>query len=147
MHMCWSAGSLLIKIMAWSQKGKNHYQNQSWPVINFCFVEFIFRYIYIYLHVLSFNIRYYNNWSCIVNTMDVDDLHLSLFLRVQLTIFQHCSDNGLVRVRVRKLYLKSDNVNNIMAWRRPGDKPLSEPMLTRFTNKGSVILSFDFFCC
>ena len=35
----------------------------------------------------------------------------SLFPRVQLTIFQHWLDNGLA------------------AWRRPGDKPLSEPMV------------------
>ena len=38
--------------------------------------------------------------------------HRSLFLRVALTIFQH----WLVK---------------IMAWRRPGDKPLSEPMMVR----------------
>ena len=36
--------------------------------------------------------------------------HWNLFLRVQLTIFQHWSVH-------------------IMAWRRPGDKPLSEPMM------------------
>ena len=40
--------------------------------------------------------------------------HLSLFLRVRLTIFQH--------------WLK------IMAWRRPGCKPLSEPMMFSFSD-------------
>ena len=39
-------------------------------------------------------------------------IHWSLFLRVQLTIRQH--------------------LIQIMAWRRPRDKPSSEPMLTRF---------------
>ena len=39
--------------------------------------------------------------------------HWSFFLRVQLTMFHHW-------------YLVQ-----IMAWRRPGDKPLSEPMMVR----------------
>ena len=39
--------------------------------------------------------------------------HWSLFQGVQLTIFQHWFQ--------------------VMAWRRPGDKPLSEPMMGRFS--------------
>ena len=47
-------------------------------------------------------------WNALTR-MKIYKFHWSLFPRVQLTIFQH--------------------LDQIMAWRRPGDKPLSQPMM------------------
>ena len=45
-----------------------------------------------------------------------------------------------ISIQISPKFVPKGQINNIpvliqkMAWRRPGDKPLSEPMLTHFTN-------------
>ena len=50
--------------------------------------------------------------------------HLSLFLRVRLTIFQHCSDNRLAPARRHK------PVSEPLTWHQTGAKSSPEPLLT-----------------
>ena len=46
----------------------------------------------------------------------------------------------IVSIEISLQFIAFDQISNIpalvqiMAWRRPGDKPLPEPMLTRFTD-------------
>ena len=50
------------------------------------------------------------------------------------------NENGRILIRIslkfvpRSLINKKPTLVQVMAWRRIGDKPLSEPMLTRFTD-------------
>ena len=49
------------------------------------------------------------------------------------------NENVWILLKISLKFVPKGPINNIpallqiMAWRRPGDKPLSEPMLTRFT--------------
>ena len=48
------------------------------------------------------------------------------------------SENVLISIKISLKFVPKDPINNIpaltMAWRRPGDKPLSEPMLVSFAD-------------
>ena len=58
-----------------------------------------------------------------------DDMFKCIFL----------NENGRISIKKSLKFVPRSPVDNkpalvqIMAWRRPGDKPLSEPMLTQFT--------------
>ena len=65
------------------------------------------------------------------------------------------SENVLISIKISPKFVPKDPINNIpaltMAWRRPGDKPLSEPMLVtqpQWVNAGylSAIKSIHMFC-
>ena len=49
-------------------------------------------------------------------------------------------ENVWISIKISLKFVPNGPINNIpplvqlIAWRRPGDKPLSEPMLTRFTD-------------
>ena len=49
-------------------------------------------------------------------------------------------ENVWISITISLKFVPNGPINNIpplvqlIAWRRPGDKPLSEPMLTRFTD-------------
>ena len=49
------------------------------------------------------------------------------------------NENGRILIQISLKFVPRGPIDNkpalvqIMAWRRPGDKPLSEPMLTQFT--------------
>ena len=59
-----------------------------------------------------------------------DDIFKCIFL----------NENVWLSIKISLKFVPQGPINNIpvvaqiMAWRRPGDKPLSEPMLTRFTD-------------
>ena len=50
------------------------------------------------------------------------------------------NENVWILIEISLNFVPKDTINNIpalvqiMAWRRPGDKPLSEAMLTQFTD-------------
>ena len=50
------------------------------------------------------------------------------------------NENVRISIKISLKFVPKCPINNIpvlvqiLAWRRPGDKPLSEPMLTRFTD-------------
>ena len=50
------------------------------------------------------------------------------------------NENERITIQISLKFVPMSPVDNtpaliqVMAWRRPGDKPLSEPMLTRFTD-------------
>ena len=50
------------------------------------------------------------------------------------------NENVLISIEISLKFIPNSPISNIpalvqiMAWRWPGDKPLSEPMLTRFTD-------------
>ena len=49
-------------------------------------------------------------------------------------------ENDTIAIRISMKFVPMSRMDNmsalvqIMAWRRPGDKPFSEPMLTKFTD-------------
>ena len=50
------------------------------------------------------------------------------------------NENVWISINISLMFVSKGPINNIpallqiMVWRRPGDMPLSEPMLTRFTD-------------
>ena len=50
------------------------------------------------------------------------------------------NENGKIPIKISLKFVPRSPIDNkpalvqIMAWRRPSDKPLSEPMLTQFTD-------------
>ena len=70
--------------------------------------QIIFSYAFSWIELKPYNFRFRFHWS--------------LFLRFQLTIFQHWF---VFKVRVSNI----PSLVQIMAWRRPGGKLLSEPMM------------------
>ena len=76
-----------------------------------------------------------NLWNCIINTLRPrqnghhfpDDIFQCIFL----------NENVWIAIKISLNFVRKGPINNIsalvqiMAWRRPGDKPLSEPMMVR----------------
>ena len=50
------------------------------------------------------------------------------------------NENGRIPIQISTKFIPESPIDNksalvhVMAWRRTGDKPLSEPMMTHFTN-------------
>ena len=104
----------LIQIMAWCKIDSKHYQNQYWPslLIHICIT-----------------------WPQWVNTLRPrqNGRHFpnDTFKRIFL------NENARISIKISLRFVPKSPINNIpalvqiMAWRRPGIKPLSEPMMVR----------------
>ena len=57
------------------------------------------------------------------------------------------NENILIPIKISLKFVPKGSINNIpalvqiMAWRRPGDKPLSEPMMVNLPTRHSASLS------
>ena len=88
-----------------------------------------------FIHTFAYTPQIYGPWSCIasVNTLRPrqngrhfqDDIFKCIFVSVNIWI----STNILLKIVPKILINNIPALDQIMAWRRPGDKPLSEPML------------------
>ena len=128
--------STLVQVMAWCRQATSHYPSQCWP-------RFMSPYgitrpqcvkkqktnIFIFLkHGVTINqlVNTLRSWQ---NGCHVAD---DIFKCIQF-IENHC-----VLIQISCKYPSNGLINNtlalvqIMAWRRTGDKPLSEPMMVRF---------------
>ena len=105
-------------------------------------------------HVHHIKISYHNSWcykwtnNCMWQNLNAIRLILTHWGRGKMAdiladdIFEHILLNKNIRISIDSSlkFVPKGQINNIpalvkiMAWRRIGDKPLSEPMLTRFTD-------------
>ena len=129
-----------------------------------CRAEFIFGNLKIFLHFLSFlsaemvqvlethpQGRQGPYCVYIVNTMVADDLAtqeakasvtmvLTLFFADDIFRCNFVNEKFCILIKISLKFVPKGPIDNnpalveIMAWRPLGDKPLSEPMLTRFTD-------------
>ena len=108
--------STLIQVMAWCHQAASHCLNQCWPSsMSPCGIT-------------------RDQW---INTLRprqngrhfADDIFKCIFL----------NENVWIPIKIWMKFLPKGPINNIpalvqiMAWRRPGDKPLSEPMMVSLT--------------
>ena len=136
------SGSTLAQVMAWCLIAPSHYLNQSWPLMNevlwhlpknnfkahtqdiFCKMN---------LEIIILKITFISNRRQWVNTLRprqngchfADDTFKRIFVY----------ENVKILIEISLKFVPKGPINNIpalvqiMAWRRPGNKPLSQPML------------------
>ena len=106
--------STLVQVMAWCLKAPSHYLGQCWP-------QFMWPYLYDITKP---------QW---VNTLRprqngrhfADDIFKCILLNENVWIPNKISLKFVPKGRINNI----PSLAQIMAWRRPGDKPLSEPMM------------------
>ena len=116
------SGSTLAQVMACCLTAPSHYLNQCWLIIS-----------KVPWHSPAGNIHW-KCWKChLLNTLRprqngrhfADDTFKRIFM----------NENFRISINISLKFVPKGLINNIpalvqiMAWRRPGDKPLSEPMM------------------
>ena len=124
----------------------------SWVLFNYGLMWILF---FVYEIHLSWNgsylkrlqcwwIRHYRMMSVFtINTLRPRQSRLQFADDTFKCIF--CNENVWIPIQISLKFVPKGSINNItasvqiMVWRRPGDKPLSEPMLARLPTHISVI--------
>ena len=113
--------STLVKVMAWCHQATSHYQ----PAITWANVDLT--QIYVTRPQWVNTLRPRQN-----GRRFADDVFKCIFL----------NENEWISLKISLKFAPMVPINNIpalvqiMAWRRPGDKPLSEPMIVRLPSLG-----------
>ena len=114
--------STLVQVMAWCRQATSHYLSQWWPSS-----------LLPYGITRSRDISAWINEHIFINTLRprqngwhfTDEIFKCIFL----------NEDNWISINISLKFVLKGQINNIqalvqtMAWRRPGDKPLSEPML------------------
>ena len=124
--------STLVQVMAWCRQATSHYLNQRWPRSLTSYG--VTRPQWVKCHKLGKIFtdctgKYLPSFNTLRPRQNGRFFPDNIFKRIFL------NDNVIISIKISLKFVPMGPINNIpalvqiMAWRQPGDKPLSEPMM------------------
>ena len=124
--------STLVQVMAWCHQATSHYLSQCWPRSQSSYGVTRPQWVNSGFNKMATNCRHFQT---LYNTLRPGQNGSHFADAIFKCIFMN--ENGWIPIKISLKFVPKGPINNItalvqiMAWRQPGDKPLSEPIMVR----------------